>query len=94
MNENTLISIEEFCNGHNIDRRLIITMKEYGLIETVRDGYLHIEVLPKVEKIVRFHSEMEINFEGIEVILNLLEKMETMNEELIYLRNKLSSFDL
>ncbi|MCB9189135.1 MAG: hypothetical protein H6599_07610 [Flavobacteriales bacterium] len=91
MESTSLIAIEEICSGHEIEHTMILAMKEFGLIEFVKEGYVDSASLPRIEKIIRFHSELEINFEGIEVILNLLEKMDRMNNELIDLRNKLDA---
>ncbi|CAG5085658.1 chaperone modulator CbpM [Parvicella tangerina] len=93
MESKTLIAIEEICSGHKVERTLILTMEEYGLIEVVKEGYVESSYLPRIEKIIRFHSDLDINFEGIDVILNLLDRMDEMNEELIVLRNKLSGFE-
>lgn len=92
MESTTLIAIEEICSGHEVEHTLIVKMEEFGLIEFVKEGYVDSSYLPRIEKIIRFHSDLDINFEGIEVILNLLEKMDRMNDELISLRNKLDAF--
>lgn len=93
MESKTLIAIEEICSGHEVEHTLILSMKEFGLIEFVKEGYVESTALPRIEKIIRFHTELEINFEGIEVILNLLERMDSMNEEIITLKNRLDAFE-
>lgn len=93
MESKTLIAIEEICSGHKVEHTLILSMKEFGLIEFVKEGYVESAALPRIEKIISFHTDLEINFEGIEVILNLLEKMDRMNEEIITLKNKLDAFE-
>jgi len=46
--------------------------------------------LPKLEQIVRLHQELNINSEGIDAIINLLKRIENMQNEIIELRNKLN----
>jgi hypothetical protein len=38
--------------------------------------------LPQVQKIVKFHTELHINKEGIEIILDLLERLKQQNQKL------------
>ncbi len=44
-------------------------------------------------KIMRMHRELDLNLEGIDVVFNLLQKMERMHEELISTRNKLRIYE-
>ena len=93
METKTLISIREFCDSHGVERTYILKLKEVGLIELERDEYLSIAVLPRVEKILRFNQEMKINFEGIDVIFNLLEKLKEMDQKNVRLQNRLRIYE-
>jgi len=58
---------------------------EYGLVAVVvkeDTHYLPIQQLPKAEKILRLHSDLDINLEGIAVITRLLKRMEKMQNEI------------
>jgi hypothetical protein len=68
---------------------------EFGLVDVVvkeNVHYLPIHQLPKAEKILRLHSDLDINLEGIAVITRLLNRMEKMQDEIIKLRNKLDLY--
>ncbi|NOQ75280.1 MAG: hypothetical protein GQ574_24930 [Crocinitomix sp.] len=43
----------------------------------------------KLEQIIRLTNELKINLEGVDVILNLLDRIELMKEELIDTKHKL-----
>ena len=79
MEAQELIIIEVFCTQYNVELSLIDELNEFGLIEVVQDNgmkYIHIDKLPEVERVIRFHNELNINKEGIEVILNLLNRID------------------
>jgi hypothetical protein len=64
-----------------------------GLIETIivnETLCIQENKLPKLEQIVRLHQELNINSEGIDAIINLLTRIENMQNEIIELRNKLN----
>jgi len=46
--------------------------------------------LPQVLKIVKYHTELNINKEGIEIILDLLERLKQQNQTLKLLQDKLT----
>lgn len=86
------ISITQLCEGYQIERNYVQSLQDFGLIEfKVEKDEPHIDSLelPKLEKIISFHQELNINFEGIEVILNLLEKVERLNNDVVTLRRRL-----
>jgi hypothetical protein len=55
--------------------------------------YFHEDFLEKIEKLLRLHIDLSINIEGLDVILQLLEKVENLEEELKEAKNKLKSFE-
>lgn len=92
MHAEDLIPATEFCAGHQIGLSFIKTLHESGLIEmTILEGtiFLPSAELQQLEKIVRLHYEMDINLEGVEAISHLLQKLGSMQEEIVTLRNKL-----
>src|SRR5687767_9464993 len=94
MNDN-LIMVEQICLSHNIDSNFISTLASYGLVEVVVKNemhYLPADTLVLVEKIIRLHYELEINIEGIDVIVNLLDRIEMLQKNLIDSQNQLRIF--
>ena len=96
MGEEELIAIEKFCAFHNVEITFISTLKENGLIDVITiddDDFIKMDQLGLLEKIVRFHYDLEINLQGIETINYLLQRLETMQEEVISLKNRLSFYE-
>lgn len=90
------IAAGEFCAFHQVDISFIKGLHESGLIAmTIRDGamFLPADELPAVEKFMRWHYELAINFEGIEALAHLLQRLDGLQEENRILRNRLHGFE-
>lgn len=90
-----MIVLSEFCVSHSVERSFVQSLEEYGLIETVtidQSVYIYIGELPKLERIIRLHRDLNINPEGIDVINELLMRMDTMQHEMNDLKNRLHFF--
>jgi|HubBroStandDraft_6_1064221.scaffolds.fasta_scaffold1719057_1 chaperone modulatory protein CbpM len=90
------IAAGEFCAYHHVELSFIKGLHDSGLIGmTIRDGaiLLPAEELPALEKFVRWHYELAINFEGVEALAYLLQRMDGLQEENRVLHNRLRSFD-
>jgi hypothetical protein len=91
-----MIAAHEICNHYHVEYSFINSLSEVGLIQLTtieEDCFLPSTDLPKLEKWVRLHNDLAINIEGLEAISCLLQKIEEMQEEIIYLKNKLRVFD-
>ncbi len=91
MNENK-ITISQFCEIYEIPSDFIESLQKYELIELIRaenTAYIHNEQVAQIEKFMRLHYDLNINFEGLDVIHNLLNQLETLQQEIILLKNKL-----
>ena len=96
MNTNYLISVDEFCANHDIEISFISSLEETGLIEitTIKEtGFIDPDQLLQLEKIVRLHYELDINLEGIETINHLMQRIGSLQDEIIALRNKLRIYE-
>jgi DNA-binding transcriptional MerR regulator len=90
-----LISVKEFCVHHNIQSDFIIDLERNEMIELVtvkRTRYISENNLLAIEKMIRLHQELQINIEGIQTILQLLNKLDKKEAELNSLRNTLSFY--
>ena len=90
------IIVNEFCTNHQLEISFIHSLKDHGMIETVfvdQSLCFHAEELPRLEQIVRLHRDLDINLEGIEVINDLLQRIEEMQNEITRLKNKLDLFE-
>jgi chaperone modulatory protein CbpM len=93
MQTEEMIAADEFCINHNIEIDFINSLNNSGLIEiTVVENKIFVPAaqLHYLEKMVRLYYEMDINVEGIETITYLLQRMNSMQQEILQLNNKLA----
>ena len=94
-NEN-LIFADEFCVRYNAELSFITTLHEYGLIEvtTVEENYfIDTNQLQKLEQYTRWHYDLDINLEGIEVIDHLLSRVKNLQNEINSMQNRLRMYE-
>ena len=80
----TLIKITEISQSGNIEISFIKQLHHNGLIEIIVENHIEFVdegILPKIEQYHTWYADLEINIEGIEVIRNLLDKIEQLKEE-------------
>lgn len=96
MKTESLILVKQFCLSHGIDTGFIAALHNFGLIEIIvaeENQYLSPIQLREAEKMIRLHYELEVNLEGIDIITNLLRRIETLQMELNAAQNKLRLID-
>jgi hypothetical protein len=96
MQTEEMISADEFCIHYNIEKSFIYSLKESGLLEIIiieEKVFVPAHELNQLEKLVRLYYEMDINLEGIETITYLLKRMNEMQQQIMHLKNKLSTYE-
>jgi len=96
MNKGNMIPANEFCASHNIEITFINSLQDAGLIEVTiinETEYIHESQLNELEKIVRLYYELDINLEGIETVTHLLQRINDMQDEIIFLKNRLRLYE-
>ena len=96
METTDMIVLDEFCTSHRVEVSFVRTLEEHGLIETIivnETLYIQENELSKLEQILRLHQELNINSEGVDAIINLLKRIENMQNEITVLRNKLNFYE-
>jgi hypothetical protein len=96
MDTTNLISIQQFCEHYEVPVAFIDALYEYELIEiiiTKNESYLKITQLNEVEKMMRLHYDLDINLEGIDAIYRLLKQVESMQNEIKTLNNRLRFYE-
>ena len=88
--ETTTLSYSEVCHKYNIPEELLMEMMEYGLFfnkSTQIDKLtLNQKELRRIESAFRLHQDLGVNLPGVALALDLLEKIEQMDNELNILR--------
>jgi hypothetical protein len=96
MENEHLIPVQELCTHHHIEISFITSLNKSGLIAvtTVEENqYIDEKQLKELEKMIRLHYDLDINIEGIEAISHLLNRVNSLQEELISLRNRLGIYE-
>jgi chaperone modulatory protein CbpM len=96
MSTEKLIQINQLCTHYQVEISLFSQLHEFGFIEIIpiEDLYfIHEDKINIVEKIIRMQKELNINLEGIDTILNLLEKINNLQMELTTVKNRLRLYE-
>ena len=96
MQTENLIAVDAFCANYNIEISFISSLQQIGLIEitTVKETeFINASQLRHLEKIVHLYYELDINIEGIETITHLLHRINSMQDEIIALKNRLRLYE-
>jgi hypothetical protein len=96
MQTEKLITVNEFCINHNIEISFISSLRQTGLIEitTIKETeFIDPGQLQQLEKMVRLYYELDINMEGIESITHMLQRINSLQDEIISLRNRLRLYE-
>lgn len=96
MTEEDFISVTTICTQYEIDLTFVDSLKRMGLIqiEIVEENpCIHTDHIGDLEKIIRLHHDLNVNLEGIDVVLHLLEKERSLRSEVTALRNRLRLYE-
>lgn len=96
MNTENFIPINTLCQHYKVEINFFHNLNENGLIEIqlVDDiQYIHKDSIYEIEKIVRMHKDLDVNIEGIDIVLNLLQKIDALQTELHKVRNRLLLYE-
>lgn len=95
MNEQTLIPAKDFCLSHKIELEVVLSLSEFGLIEIVRNEhsiFIPEQQISRLERILIFNQDLNINLEGIDTIFNLLDRIDRMQQTIATLENRVDRF--
>ena len=90
-----MIPAQEFCTHHHVEMNFIYSLREYGLIDVISNegnDYVSADKLGELEKIIRLHYELDVNMEGIDIILHLLKQLDDAEHEVSKLRSQLKFY--
>lgn len=80
-----LIIITEYCSQSQVDPEFLFSLEEVGLVNFVKrndECYVYASQLGDLDRYVRWHYELSINAEGIDVIQNLMNRIDNMQQEI------------
>lgn len=83
--EATLFKIIDICQSNNIDTTFIKQLHENGLIEIIiieSQEFVQEDQLAHIEKYSKWYYDLELNMQGIEIVQQLLGKIEILQTEI------------
>jgi hypothetical protein len=91
-----LILVENLCSHYEIEITFFNALNKIGLIEikTIKQKqFVHQDQISALEKIIRLHHELDVNIEGIDIVFNLLQKLDELRNELNSVKNRLKIYE-
>ena len=91
-----LFAVTAYCTVHKIDPSFVYTLQQEGLITVIareNESFVEEEELHKLEIFTRWHDQLGLHPESMDVVYNMLEKMKQMQEEMNDLRSRLRMFE-
>lgn len=91
-----LIIVSDYCDKCHIDPSFILLLEEDGLIEiqvVEKQRYIPVSQLRDLERYTRMYYDLSINIAGIDAIRHLLDRMQTMQDEIYKLRRQMRVYD-
>lgn len=77
-------TITQIIEYYPIEISSLYHLNETGIIKILtieNTDYIHHEELPELERIIRIQQELNINFEAMDIVLNLIEKIKELQLE-------------
>lgn len=90
------VPLFQLCESYSIEDRFFDELQRAGLVEIIiveEESCLHIDMIDRLEKMIRLHQELKVNIEGIDVVMNLLQKVDRLQHELNSTKNRLSIYE-
>ena len=73
------ITIQQFCSFHRCETVIIEEFIDHGIIDPVDHGGIRTipePAVPRIERALRLYHDLGVNPAGIDIILNLLDRLE------------------
>lgn len=96
MSNEKLIQLTELSKHYQVEISFFSDLEDIGVIEiyTIQDlRFIQEDQVRLVEKVIRMQKELQINLEGVDTVLNLLEKIHDLQIELNTVKNRLRLYE-
>lgn len=96
MENQEYIEIEIFCQQYCVEVPFILSLQHFGLIEIEQRNeqyFIPLNQLAEIEKIIRLQNDLQINTEGVDITLHLLQKIDNLQKEISLLKSRLSLYE-
>lgn len=96
MKTETYIPLQTICTHYKVETPFLQGLNDCGLIEITiieQSPCIHQSHIRSLESMIRLHDDLHLNFEGIDTVFNLLEKVEQLQDELRNIKNRLGIYE-
>lgn len=96
MTTEQLIAVEVFATHQGLEAAFVHALHERGLIRITvvqEQHFLEPDELARIEQLARMHYDLEINLEGLEAISHLLDRIDSAQQDLRTLRERLRLYE-
>jgi hypothetical protein len=96
MSKENFIPIHKLCKLYQVEMSFFSNLNEIGLIQITtieQSHYVHQDKINDIEKIIRIHRDLDLNIEGIDIVFNLLQKIDDLENEMITMKNRLRFYE-
>ena len=96
MSKEKLILIPQLCAHYQVEMSFFSELHEFGIIEVLtidNSTFIHEDKISVVEKVVRMKKDLNINLEGVDTVLNLLDKINDLQTQLNATQNRLRLYE-
>jgi hypothetical protein len=89
------IPLKTLVTHYKVELSFFSNLSELGLVEiqTVEQVHIYIKILFMKSKNDSMHQELDVNIEGIDVVLIYCKKIETLQKELVEVKNRLRLYE-
>ncbi|MBG42453.1 MAG: MerR family transcriptional regulator [Aequorivita sp.] len=90
------ILVSHFCKQTQIEISFVENLHEYGLVtfeEKENQLFMDEKDISEIEKMFRLHNDLGINFEGLDVLNQLLKRIKKMEKEMSLLQKRLRLYE-
>ena len=90
------ILVRLFCEQTRIEDEFVKNLQEYGLVdfeERENDIFIDESDISEIERMFRLHNDLGINYEGLDAIKQMLNRMHKLEKEMELLQKKLRLYE-
>jgi hypothetical protein len=96
MKTDNWILLKTVSSHYEVELSFFTHLHDLGLIKIEiieQSSYIHSDEMYNLERIIRIHHELDVNPEGIDIVLNLLQKIDDLQKDLIAAQNTLRLYE-
>ncbi len=96
MIQENYIPLDTLCVHYQVEMSFFRNLNEIGLIEiqTVeKSPCVREERIAELERIIRIYHDLDVNMEGIDIVFNLLHKIDALHSEVDALKSRLGLYE-